>query len=310
MLPESVLHTTPSADPPPATSGLARSIRWLAVCSDLGAPLRGARDGPGRLLQALAYPGAARATMLEPHGEDRAALSSLIGDIARAIDETPPDALPFVLSGDHSSAIGTWQGICRRTRRNIAKGVPPGLVWIDAHMDAHTPQTTPSGAVHGMPLAVLLGEGDPGLVDRAAQLDPSRVVLVGVRSFETAEAQRLGRLGVRVQTMTDIRRDGLVAVLASAIRQASAGGGAWGLSLDLDALDPADAPAVNTPAPGGIKADELIGAFKHIDWPEALAGLELTEYNPARDTDGRTGQVALALLRCLLEIPAQGHTPR
>jgi arginase len=323
MLPETELRSTPSGDAPADVPIPTRAVHFIAVRSDLGAPLPGARDGPDELLRAIAF-NATQHEHVDPpggpgagsrlQGRDTMALAHLTRHLASAVTACLPHQVPFVLSGDHSSAIGTWQGVTRAMHRSTGGRTGPGLVWIDAHMDAHTPQGSPSGALHGMPLAVLLGEGDPRLVDKGALLDPARIALVGVRSFEPPEARRLERLGVAVYTMADIRREGLPCVLAGAIRRASASDGAapspWGLSLDLDAIDPTEAPAVNTPAPGGLGTIELVDTLTSLSLPSLPIALELTEYNPARDTDGRTRRVAAALLGCLLDRLEQGHLPR
>jgi arginase len=183
--------------------------------------------------------------------------------------------LPVVLGGDHSCAIGTWKGVASalRTRGSL------GLIWIDAHMDAHTPQTTPSGALHGMPLACLLGCGDrrlTGLAD-GAQLLPQHVCLIGVRSFESGEAALLRRLGVRVFFMPEVARRGLAAVMRDALAIVTTGTTGFGVTLDLDALDPKDAPGVGSPVKGGIRAVELTAALASLQGHPALAGVEIVE---------------------------------
>jgi arginase len=205
--------------------------------------------------------------------------------------------LPVVIGGDHSCAIGTWKGIARA----LAPRGPLGLVWIDAHMDAHTPETSPSGMLHGMPLACLLGHGDPRLaLEPAAALDPGRLCLVGVRSFESGEASLLERLGVRVFRMREIERRGLAPVMAEALAIARNGSGGYGVSLDLDAIDPRDAPGVGTAVRHGIRAAELRELFGRLAQDPALDALEIAEYNPARDRGGATarliGDIVLSLL--------------
>ena len=201
---------------------------------------------------------------------------------------------PLVIGGDHSCAIGTWKGAVRGLR---ARG-PLGLIWIDAHMDAHTPQTTPSGLLHGMPLACLLGFGEPLLtdLDDGVRLDPRHVCLIGVRSFETGEAALLRRLGVRVFYMHDVARRGLVAVLREALAIVRDGTAGFGVTIDLDAVDPKDAPGVGTPAAGGIRAGELTAALTHLAGQPGLIAAEIAEYNPYRDRHAVTaGLVANAI---------------
>ena len=222
--------------------------------------------------------------------------------------------VPVVLGGDHSCAIGTWKGIVRGlAARGPAASASPdtlGLVWIDAHMDAHTAQTSTSGKIHGMPLACLLGEGDPRLTGVAGgvRLDPRRVCLVGVRSFETGEAALLRRLGVRVYFMHDVERQGLPAILKDAVAVAG-DGGAYGISLDLDAVDPRDAPGVGSPVAGGIRSPDLLRALARSGRGPALAGLEITEYNPDRDRDGKTARLVISTIATLLAPRALSVVP-
>ena len=189
--------------------------------------------------------------------------------------------LPIVVGGDHTCAIGTWKGIAHAVR---ARG-SIGLLWIDAHMDAHTPQTTQSGMLHGMPVACLLGHGYPELTSIAegAQLHPSCVALYGVRSFEEGEAALLARLGVRVFFMHEIAERGVEVTLKEAMAIVEGASAGFGITLDLDAVDPTDAPGVGTPAAGGVRAAALLsGLALHGAHPD-LIGIEIVEYNPFRD---------------------------
>ena len=206
--------------------------------------------------------------------------------------------LPVVVGGDHSCAIGTWKGVASALR---ARG-PLGLIWIDAHMDAHTPQTTPSGALHGMPLACLLGCGDERLTNLVdgARLLPQHVCLIGVRSFETGEAALLRRLGVRVFFMHEVARRGFAAVMREALAIATAGTAGFGVTLDLDVIDLQDAPGVGSPVRGGLRAAELTAALALLQGHPALAGVEIAEYNPQRDRLGVTANLAGELLQAML----------
>jgi arginase len=208
------------------------------------------------------------------------------------------DRLPVILGGDHSCAIGTWQGAAAALR---ARG-PFGLLWIDAHMDAHTCETTPSGALHGMPLACLLGHGDARLTGPAgaAALRPEHVCLIGVRSFEAGEEALLRRLGVRVYYMGEIARRGLAAVMGEALDIVTAGTAGFGITVDLDAIDPADAPGVTTPAADGLRSGDLIAALDSIADHPGLTAVEVVEYNPERDVHGRTAATVVQLLDAVL----------
>ncbi len=238
-------------------------------------------------------------TIPAPAGDDALTVVSTVAEVlaSRTEEFVARGRVPLVLGGDHSCAIGTWKGAARA----LASRGSLGLIWIDAHMDAHTAQTTRSGRVHGMPLACLIGHGDPRLTAIAggARLDPQRVCLVGVRSFETGEAALLRQLGVRVFFMHEIARRGLHGVMTDAVAIAGSGG-AYGISLDLDALDPRDAPCVGSPVAGGIRGPDLLRSFSRIGRDPALAGLEVVEYNPHRDRGGATARLASDAITALL----------
>jgi len=201
---------------------------------------------------------------------------------------------PLVVGGDHSCGIGTWSGV----HRVLWRQGPLGLVWIDAHMDSHTPETTPSGALHGMPMAALLGYGDPRLVHLGGiqvKLAPRQVCLVGVRSFERGEAALLARLGVRVFFADEVRRRGMRDVLAEAIAIAQAGTVGFGVSIDLDAIDPEDAPAVGSPVKAGIRGADLIDALGMLRDNPRLLAMEIAEYNPFLDPSRATAELLLKI---------------
>ncbi|HLS86001.1 MAG TPA: arginase [Burkholderiales bacterium] len=231
-------------------------------------------------------------------GERRrqALVGKLCGELASAVATSVRNGrLPCVLGGDHSCAGGTWSGVARALQGRL------GLVWIDAHMDSHTRGTSHTGRLHGMPLAWLLGEDDdPRYGLTSGVIDPAHVCLVGVRSYEPEEAARLARLGVRVIMMEEAERRGLATVLDEALAIAGAGTEAFGLSIDLDAVRPDQAPAVGTPVAGGLDARALARALEPLGARRGLAAVELVEYSPRRDSDGATARVAVALLRAAL----------
>jgi arginase len=191
------------------------------------------------------------------------------------------------VGGDHSSAIGTWSGVAEAKR---AEG-DIGLIWIDARMDAHTPQTTESGNIHGMPLAVLLGIGDKRLTQIFSdepKLKPHNVVLIGTRSFEPAEAAHLRDLGVKVYFMEEINERGLEVVVQEAIKHVSRHTIGYGVSFDLVSLDPEYIQAVSSPVEGdGLDPDEMLSALELFHQNPPLA-FEVVEYNPWFDQDRET----------------------
>lgn len=203
----------------------------------------------------------------------------------------------LVLGGDHSCAVGTWSGVRLGNPERV------GLVWIDAHMDSHTPETTHSGAVHGMPLAALLGYGAPHLTNigsNGPKIDPRDVCLVGVRSFEPEEQALLDRLGVRVFFMDEVRRRGIDLVLREAVEHVHKYTSSVGVSIDLDAIDPMDAPGVGSPEHGGIDGAELVKALQSITREVTLVGAEIVEFNPIRDRGDRTVQLIFDLVDAML----------
>jgi arginase len=208
---------------------------------------------------------------------------------------------PLVVGGDHSCAIGTWSGV----HRVLAPKGPLGLIWIDAHMDSHTFATTPSGQIHGMPLACLLGHGAAALTaidGPEAKLLPQHVCLIGVRSFEVGEAALLNRLGVRVFDMAEIGRRGLADVFDEALAIVQRGTAGFGVSIDLDVLDPGEEPGVGTPVPGGLRRAELSAALSHLRGNPAFVAMEIVEYNPRKDRGHATAEAAGALARAVMPV--------
>jgi arginase len=286
----------------------SRKVDLIGVASALGGADNGCADAPQRLAEIglerqLAQAGidASWAAMYAParHGDGApAALARLTRTVAARVAESLRAArFPCVIGGDHSCAVGTWSGVAAA----LAPRGQLGLVWIDAHMDSHTPGTSPSGNLHGMPLAALLGERDHALEGlEEGVLRPRHVCLVGVRSYEPAEADRLARLGVRVFAMDEIERRGLTRVMADALDIANEGTVACGITLDLDALDPHEAPAVAVPEPQGIGGDELVTVLARIAREPRLVAFELAEYCPRLDRDGRSAQLIARLLQAAL----------
>lgn len=220
-----------------------------------------------------------------------AVISGLSRQLSRAVEGAVEGNSWFtVFGGDHTTAIGTWSGVHNALHH---KG-PLGLIWIDAHMDSHTPETSPSGWLHGMPLACLLGFGPDALTDdltgaaAGPVLRPGNVALVGVRSYEPDEAELLARLGVRVFFMDEVLARGIDGVMEDAIAIAGHGTAGFGLSIDIDAVDPVDAPGVGTPVSGGLRATEAIAALGHIRRRADFLGMEIVEFNPTRDADDVT----------------------
>lgn len=200
-----------------------------------------------------------------------------------------------VLAGDHACAVGTWSGMAAA----LADKGSIGMVWIDAHMDSHTPETTESGNIHGMPLAALMGYGATELTQIMTaypKLKPENVSLIGVRSYEEGEAALLHNLGVRVYKMDEVEKRGISVVLQEAIERAKNGTVGFGLSLDLDGIDPIDAPGVGSPEANGINGVAMCLALTQLRQEKKLLGIELTEFNPHHDREQKTQRLIKDLL--------------
>jgi arginase len=211
-------------------------------------------------------------------------------------------AFPIVLGGDHSIAVGTWNGVYQHCKKE--QSLPLGLIWVDAHMDAHTPETTPSGAWHGMPLAGLMGHGDPKmahLIEKAPVLLPENVCLIGTRSFEKGEAELLQRLNVRIFFMDEVRAKGMHAVMREAITHVKRGTKRFGVSLDLDVMSPEEAPGVGSPEEDGIPFKELLKGLAHLPYDPAFVAFELVEYNPRRNHHARTAHLCHDILYTVMK---------
>lgn len=202
---------------------------------------------------------------------------------------------PLVLGGDHSMAAGTVSGVSEFYRR---RGERIGLLWLDAHSDINTPETSPSGNVHGMPLAALLGLG-PATLGAIFHSEPKiaaeNTVLIGIRDVDAAESENLRRAGVRVFTMRDIDERGLRAVMEEALRLVSNGTVGYHVSLDMDWIDPEDAPGVGTPVRGGATYREAHLAMEIVADHGGLLSLEIVEVNPVLDERNRTAELAVEL---------------
>jgi len=204
---------------------------------------------------------------------------------------------PIVVGGDHSMAVGTWSGVVSALQAQKQFG----LIWVDAHMDSHTVETTPSMAIHGMPLAILLGFGEKKLIsinNIVPKLDPKHVVLIGVRSYESGEAELLKSLNVRIFFMDEVKLRGLMSVLKEAIAIVSQQTVGFGVSLDLDAFDPMIAPGVGSPEKEGILSlPEIEEAFQVLSTHSNLRALEIAEYNPVLDIDNKTVDLVNRILK-------------
>jgi arginase len=226
--------------------------------------------------------------------------AALASEVTRAIAAR---RFPVVLGGDHAIAMGSWAGVAKGHG-----GAPLGLVWLDAHLDAHTPETTPSMNAHGMGAAALLGHGHPPFLDLCGGvLRPEHLCYVGVRSYEAGEMALLRRLGVRIILMEEVKRRGIEAALAEALSIATRGTAGFGLSIDLDGFDPADVPAIGLKEPDGLRAAPTVRALARAARHPGLRALEIVEYIPEFDEALRTAHLVRDLILAVLapqQVPA------
>jgi arginase len=206
---------------------------------------------------------------------------------------------PLVLGGDHSVAAGTMAGVAeffRQQRRVQEQKV--GLIWIDAHADINTPDTSPSGNVHGMPLAAIMGLGPSDLADIygfTPKVQPENCVLVGVRDVDIREKENIKETGIEVYTMRDIDERGMRTVIEEALRIAGRNTAGYHVSLDMDWIDPEDAPGVGTPVRGGASYREAHLAMEIISDHGRMTSFEIVEVNPVIDEHNRTADLAVEL---------------
>jgi len=259
------------------------AIRYAGLADELSAVCGDCRDTGN-----LAVPrSGAREARHESDAKFLSEVMSVAGELADAVAETLENGrFPLVLGGDHSVAIGTING----TAREAATGV----VWLDAHGDFNTPETTPSGNVHGMPLAAVLGEGSFGEIEwaRAPGVREEKVALVGLRELDRGEREAIRESDVTAFTMTDVDQRGISAVVEDALDIAASGTDRVHVSLDLDWLDPNEAPGVGTPVRGGVSYREAHTACEAVAERSEVASLELVEVNPVMDEHNETAALA------------------
>ena len=291
-----------------------KQVAIIGAALDLGAGRRGVDMGPSAVryagleerLTGLGYDcvdwGNVETAVLEATEEQDerarylpeilAACAQVASLVERALDE---GAVPLVLGGDHSVALGTLGGLAR------ANG-PGGVLWIDAHGDLNTPETSPTGNVHGMPLAAALGLADGRFEHDALRLpalDPARVALVGLRSVDGRERERIREVGIAAYTMSDVDRIGIQQVISESLERV-AGPGFVHVSLDMDALDPEVAPGVGTPVRGGLSYREAHLALELVAESGLAGSFEVVEVNPILDRENATAALAVELVASAL----------
>ncbi len=294
---------------------MPEKIRIIGVPMDLGASRRGVDMGPSALRVAGLQ---ARLKQLGHHVEDignvpvkqaeemhygdkKAKYLSEIAETCKGLAEMVQHTLsegltPVVLGGDHSIAAGSMAGVAAHFRQNEKTA---GYVWLDAHGDMNTPETSPSGNVHGMPLAAVMGYGPPELTEILGfkpKVEPRNVSLVGIRELDSKEKRLVKESGVHVFTMRDIDERGMREVMVEALRFATDDTTGIAVSLDMDFVDPSDAPGVGTPVRGGVTYREAHLAMEMLADSRAMAALELVEINPVIDLHNKTAILGVELV--------------
>ena len=289
-------------------------VRIIGVPMDLGASRRGVDMGPSALrvagLQAhIKHLGhtvedigniIVKQAEEMPVGEKRAKyvaeIADACNDLGLAVQKSLEEGyLPLVLGGDHSIAAGSISGVAAHFRKEKKQ---IGCIWLDAHSDMNTPESSPSGNVHGMPLAGVMGYGVPELLELfnfKPKVEPQNVVLVGVRDLDSHEKKFIKKLGVRAFTMRDIDERGMREVMADALKCAMDDTDGIAVSLDMDFVDPSDAPGVGTPVRGGVTYREAHLALEMIADSEAMVSMEIVEINPVIDEHNRTATLGVEL---------------
>lgn len=290
------------------------TVAVIGAPLDLGAGRRGVDMGPSAIrvanldgrLSELGYEvadlGNVEVPQAEslPKGEKSARYLAPIARTCRRLAAMVEKSLgegstPLVLGGDHSVAAGSVSGTARHFRKQRQR---IGLIWVDAHADMNTPATSPSGNVHGMPLACLVGMGPKELThlyNFAPKVDPKNVALVGIRDVDQLERPHVKNSGVRAFTMREIDERGLREVMREAMEIALAGTAAFHLSLDMDAIDPQFAPGVGTPVRGGFTYREAHLAMEVINDSGKMVAMDVVEVNPVIDEVNRTAELAVEL---------------
>jgi arginase len=302
-----------------STAPAARSIEVIGFPMDLGAGRRGVDMGP------TAFRIAGLVGRMERLGfkvKDLGDIDIPIPEVLKVGDESArylaetvkackrlalrvtqalgKGKLPLVLGGDHSSAIGTIAGVAAHFR---ARDQETGVVWIDAHGDLNTPETSPTGNIHGMPLAASLGFGPEALVELGGfspKVKPGHVALVGIRDLDPGERKLIAETGITVFTMKEVDRLGIARATEEAIAIAARANGGLHVSFDMDVLDPSAAPGVGTPVRGGLNYREAHLAMEIIADSRRLTSLEIVEANPILDTRNATAELGTELVMSAL----------
>lgn len=296
-----------------------RAVQIIGVPIDLGANMRGANMAPSAVriaelhhkIRVLGYDifdiGDLEVPIRDTLGAEvaqakyRPQIQKVCSNLAEQVYQAMhAERVPIVLGGDHCIAMGTVAGVSRYFKD---KGEQLGLVWIDAHADLNTPQSSVTGNIHGMPLSVLIGNGHQDLLSIGGfspKLRPENIALIGIRMLDGAEKDICRQSGIRYFTMREIDERGMAAVMKDALAVAGRGTSGIHLSFDLDGVDPMYAPGVSTPVTGGLSYREAHLALEMLAESGLLRSMEFVEMNPMTDTMHKTAQLTVELIQSAL----------
>jgi len=299
----------------------SKSVRIIGVPCDLGANMRGANIGPSAVriahihqkISVLGYmiedigdiPVPVRETITETIATQKY-LPTIVDICERVRKEThaalSANQTPIIIGGDHCVAVGSIAGASQWLAKSPTPG-PMGLVWIDAHADLNTPETSPTGNIHGMPLSAVLGDGHASLVSlggKGPKVRPENVALIGIRTLDAQEKHTCKKSGIRYFTMREIDERGMAAVMKDAIAAVTAGTSGVHLSFDMDAIDPLYAPGVSTSVTGGLSYREAHLALEMLADTGKLLSMDFVELNPMRDHEHKTAELTVELVQSAL----------
>ena len=296
-----------------------KTVRIIGVPMDLGASRRGTDMGPsamriaglGAVIRGMGYKLAREEDIVVPAMETRpledsearfkpqilSVCTELAGRVKELMDA---GEFPLVIGGDHSIAMGTVSGAAAHFRE---RGEEMGLIWFDAHGDMNIPGVSPSGNIHGMPLAHLLGRGDPdlaGILGFAPKLNPDKVVLIGIRAIDSGERKIIRESGIHVFTMRDIDELGMAKVARKAMEIVTNGTGGFHMSFDVDGCDPSVIPGSGTLVPGGVRFREAHLLLEYCADTRQMTSMEVVELNPFMDQGNVSAERTLQLITSAL----------
>jgi len=293
--------------------GRFNRIGFVGSASGWGAQIRGTEKGPSFMRECLleksikksywsdmVYPSKFSWQTDIPVGETLPLIVPQLTRLAKATKKViSQNDFPCVIGGDHISGVGTFSGVVDAldAQQNY------GLIWIDAHLDAHTPETSPSKAFHGMPIASLLGFGEKQLTNLCApgpKIKPNDLVMIGIRSFEKDEVELLKKLGVKIYYCDEVIQRGFNIIFDEAIQHVTKNTKAFGVSLDLDVFEPAYCPGVGSPEYNGLLPPSVLPFLKHASQHEKFSCFELVEFNPELDRWNITSNLSKEILKNIL----------